>query len=46
VQTTWNAPTADKAVTQVDADGRIRFWAVLRDDRGGVGWLEGTLGIE
>jgi hypothetical protein len=45
-QTTWKAPTADKAQTQTDADGRIRFWAVLRDDRGGVGWLEGTLGLQ
>jgi hypothetical protein len=44
--TTWNAPTADKAASQVDLDGRIRFWAVLRDDRGGVGWLEGTLGVK
>jgi hypothetical protein len=43
--TTWNAPTAATAQTQVDPDGRIRFWAVLRDDRGGVGWLEGTLGL-
>jgi hypothetical protein len=40
--TTWNSPTADHLATVMDADGAVHFWAVLRDDRGGVSWLEGT----
>ena len=27
------------------AAGTVRFWAVLRDDRGGVGWRSGMLGV-
>ena len=45
-ETTWDAPTATTAQTQVDPDGRLRFWAVLRDDRGGVGWVQGALGVQ
>lgn len=38
---TWTAP--DEVEAQMDAsDGVVRFWAVVRDDRGGVGWLDGT----
>jgi hypothetical protein len=44
--TTWNAPTATQAAAQIDPDGRLRFWAVLRDDRGGVGWLQGGLSVK
>ena len=40
--TDWKAPTADERTTQAP-DGRVRFWAVLRDDRGGVGWRSGAL---
>jgi hypothetical protein len=36
--TTWEAPTADA----VGASGTVRYWAVIRDDRGGVDWLAGT----
>lgn len=41
--TTWYAPTSDEAAPTVDASGLVRFWAVLRDDRGGVGWRAGAL---
>ncbi len=41
--TTWFAPTADQAAPVVDASGLVDFWAVIRDDRGGVGWRAGTL---
>ncbi|HEX8952223.1 MAG TPA: hypothetical protein VF945_10290, partial [Polyangia bacterium] len=41
--TTWFAPTQDQAVPVVDASGLVDFWAVIRDDRGGVGWRAGSL---
>ena len=41
--TTWYAPTADEAAPYVAADGRVQLWAVIRDDRGGVGWRSGAL---
>jgi hypothetical protein len=41
--TTWFAPTADQASGKVDAGGGVGFWAVIRDDRGGVGWRSGGL---
>jgi hypothetical protein len=41
--TTWFAPTADQASPYVDASGLVGFWAVIRDDRGGVGWRAGGL---
>ena len=41
--TTWFAPTADQAAPVVDASGRVDLWAVIRDDRGGVGWRAGAL---
>jgi hypothetical protein len=44
--TTWETPTATRAAEQVDTTGRLRFWAVLRDDRGGVGWLEGNVAVK
>src|SRR5262249_11897702 len=25
--------------------GRVRFWVVMRDDRGGVGWTDGALEV-
>jgi hypothetical protein len=40
--TTWFAPTAGEAAGVVGADGVVQFWAVLRDDRGGVGWRSGA----
>jgi hypothetical protein len=44
--TTWYAPTAGEAAPYVDADGLVRFWAVIRDDRGGVGWRTGSLALK
>lgn len=41
--TTWYAPTAQQAASVVDASGVVDFWAVIRDDRGGVGWRAGSL---
>ncbi len=41
--TIYVSPTAAVAATQTDPRGRHRAWAVLRDDRGGVGWLEGSI---
>jgi hypothetical protein len=41
--TTWFAPTAAEAAPYVDASGLVDFWAVIRDDRGGVGWRAGSL---
>jgi hypothetical protein len=39
--TQWKAPTSAGLPTR-STDGRVRFWAVVRDDRGGVSWLEGS----
>ncbi len=41
--TTWYAPTAAQALPYLDASGLVDFWAVIRDDRGGVGWRAGSL---
>jgi len=41
--TLWFAPTQSQASGFLDASGTVDFWAVLRDDRGGVGWTDGTL---
>jgi hypothetical protein len=41
--TSWFAPTAAQAAAVVDASGLAQFWAVIRDDRGGVGWRAGGL---
>ncbi|MDB4968659.1 MAG: putative lipoprotein [Myxococcales bacterium] len=41
--TTWFAPTPAEAATTTEAGGEIDFYAVIRDDRGGVGWRAGTL---
>ncbi len=41
--TLWYAPTQDQAAPYVDASGLVDFWAVIRDDRGGVGWRAGSL---
>jgi hypothetical protein len=42
--TSWFAPTLEQAAPNVDAaTGQIDFWAVIRDDRGGVGWRAGRL---
>ena len=41
--TLWYAPTAAQAAGFVDAGGAVDFWAVIRDDRGGVGWRAGAL---
>ncbi len=40
--TSWYSPTASEAAGHVANDGVVTFWAVLRDDRGGVGWKSGT----
>jgi hypothetical protein len=44
--TTWYAPTLDQAALNVDVAGHVGFWAVIRDDRGGVGWRAGTLTLQ
>jgi hypothetical protein len=41
--TTWFAPTSAQAAGFVDPSGAVGFWAVIRDDRGGVGWSAGSL---
>ena len=46
VSTQWEAPTAAKAALQGATDGGTHLWAVLRDDRGGVSWLAGTLSVK
>jgi hypothetical protein len=43
--TTWFAPTQTQASGFVDGNGLVRFWAVIRDDRGGVGWRAGSLAL-
>ena len=43
--TTWFAPTQAQAAGFVDGNGLVRLWAVIRDDRGGVGWREGSLAL-
>lgn len=41
--TKWNPPThAQLSRTSTANDPRVNFWAVIRDDRGGVGWAAGT----
>jgi hypothetical protein len=41
--TSWFAPTAAQAQTQIGGVGAVDFWAVIRDDRGGVDWRAGRL---
>jgi len=36
----WTPPT-DADLASHSTDGSVKVWAVVRDDRGGVGWLEG-----
>ncbi|MSP63520.1 MAG: hypothetical protein EXR72_24885 [Myxococcales bacterium] len=38
--TRWTPPTTDEAKVFVHG-GVVDFWVVVRDDRGGVGWLAG-----
>jgi hypothetical protein len=38
--TDWYPPTASEAAPTL-IDGNAYFWAVIRDDRGGVGWILG-----
>lgn len=42
VDAKWTAPTADERIADVPADGLTEFWAIVRDDRGGIGWLYGS----
>ena len=45
VDTKWTAPTrAD--MMQRAPDGGVRFWTVIRDDRGGVGWRAGSAHLQ
>jgi hypothetical protein len=39
--TDWSPPDTADAATYAPT-GTIDFWAVVRDDRGGVGWLQGS----
>jgi hypothetical protein len=41
--TTWYAPTDAEAMGLLGANNEVHFWAVIRDDRGGVGWRDGGL---
>jgi len=38
VMTSWTPPAPGDG----GASGAVSFWAVIRDDRGGVGWLAGA----
>ncbi len=38
----YKPPTADDLPKTTDASGVVRYWAVVRDDRGGIGWLAGS----
>jgi hypothetical protein len=40
--TLWNSPTPDQLFRTTTIDREVRFWAVVRDDRGGVSWQTGT----
>jgi hypothetical protein len=42
VSVKWTPPTAEMA-GKFTTDGTAQFYAVIRDDRGGVSWREGTL---
>lgn len=37
---TFTAPDADELALRAPG-GAVHYWAVIRDDRGGVGWLDG-----
>ncbi len=39
--THWITPSADQLGKTAEASGEVHFWAVARDDRGGVSWLDG-----
>ncbi len=41
VESHYKGPTAAELALSADATGTIYYWAVVRDDRGGVGWLPG-----
>jgi hypothetical protein len=41
VATDWTPPDATEAAMRAPT-GEVDFWAVVRDDRGGVGWLAGS----
>ena len=38
--TVWDAPDATNV--QYIHGNEVRFWAVVHDERGGVGWLAGS----
>jgi hypothetical protein len=40
--TKWSVPKPAQLATTTDATETVQFWAVIRDDRGGVGWLPGS----
>jgi hypothetical protein len=40
--TSWIVPKSDQLGKTADSSQTVRFWAVLRDDRGGVSWMTGT----
>jgi len=41
-RTKWLAPTAEMRALMVPGDGVVRFYVVLRDDRGGATWQTGS----
>jgi hypothetical protein len=42
---TDTATTSDNGWTAPSAAGRVHLWAVLRDNRGGIGWAEYALDV-
>jgi hypothetical protein len=40
--TSWIVPSDMQLSTTADATKTVHFWAVTRDDRGGVSWLDGN----
>ena len=39
------APSTDNAWTAPSSAGQVHLWAVIRDDRGGVGWRSFTIDV-
>ena len=40
--TKWTVPKQAQLDSTTDSTHSVEFWAIIRDDRGGVGWLKGT----
>jgi hypothetical protein len=44
--TSWIVPKDTTLAVTADSSRTVKFWAVVRDDRGGVSWLTGTAEAE